>query len=38
MPTCEKCPSCRTVLVWATILGRSVLVCPKATCCREATS
>lgn len=34
--TREKCSACKTVLVWATVAGRSVLVCPKVTCTREA--
>lgn len=36
--TRERCPACRTPLVWATFNGRRVLICPRVTCTREATT
>lgn len=36
MTAYEKCAACATPLVWATVSGRSVLMCPKVTCTRKA--
>lgn len=36
MPFNEKCSGCGKPLIWATIDSKSVLICPRPSCVRQA--